>query len=148
MRPYQYVLGGFRSFHVVVLTVHEAELPSTRSVSFDITFAYDLFILINILSPLTGKSNLTLSLFCVHQSNQNKIQDNEITVCFGVESLFSNVPIEGAVQAALRRRENVPGLAERTTMITRVNCRVLASLYKQTFWLTFHTMNYQVTKNN
>ena len=34
---------------------------------------------------------------------------------FDVESLFTNVPVEGAVQAALRKLESDADLAERTT---------------------------------
>ena len=37
-------------------------------------------------------------------------------VSFDVESLFTNVPIEGAVQAALQKMENDAGLADRTTL--------------------------------
>ena len=45
-----------------------------------------------------------------------EIQDHEIMVSFDVESLFTNVPIEGAVQAALQKMENDAGLADRTTL--------------------------------
>ena len=48
--------------------------------------------------------------------NSEKIQDHEIMVSFDVESLFTNVSIEGAVQAALRKLESDPSLAERTTL--------------------------------
>ena len=37
-------------------------------------------------------------------------------VSFDVESFFTNVPIEGAVKAALCKLENDPGLAERTNL--------------------------------
>ena len=37
-------------------------------------------------------------------------------VSFDVESLFTDVPIEGAVQAARRKLESDPGLADRTTL--------------------------------
>ena len=37
-------------------------------------------------------------------------------VSFDVESLFTNVPIEGAVQTALRKLESDPDLADRTTL--------------------------------
>ncbi|XP_020632842.1 uncharacterized protein LOC110069653 [Orbicella faveolata] len=37
-------------------------------------------------------------------------------VSFGVESLFTNVPIEGAAQVALRKLENDPGLSDRTNL--------------------------------
>ena len=37
-------------------------------------------------------------------------------VSFDVESLFSNFPIDGAVQAALRKLESDPTLADHTTL--------------------------------
>ena len=37
-------------------------------------------------------------------------------VSFDVESLFSNVQIEDAVKAALRKLENDPGLPDRTNL--------------------------------
>ena len=37
-------------------------------------------------------------------------------VSFHVESPFINVPIESGVQATLRKLENDPGLADRTTL--------------------------------
>jgi len=37
-------------------------------------------------------------------------------VSFDVESLFTNVPIEGAVQATLQKMKNNAGLADRTTL--------------------------------
>ena len=48
--------------------------------------------------------------------SSEKIQDHEIMVSFDVESLFTNVPIEGAVQAALRKLESDPTLADSTTL--------------------------------
>ena len=45
-----------------------------------------------------------------------KIQDHEIMVSFDVESLFINVPIEGAVEAARQRSASDPSLANRTTL--------------------------------
>ena len=41
---------------------------------------------------------------------------NEVMVSFDVQSLFTNVPIEGAVKATLRRLENDPDLADRTNL--------------------------------
>jgi len=38
------------------------------------------------------------------------MKENEVMVSFDVESLFTNVPIEGAVKAALRKLENDPVL--------------------------------------
>ena len=44
------------------------------------------------------------------------ILDKEIMVSFDVESLFTNVPIDAAVQAALQNLENDPSLVDRTTL--------------------------------
>jgi len=43
-----------------------------------------------------------------------KIQDNKIMVSFDFKSLFTDVSIEGAVQAARQKLESDPGLADRT----------------------------------
>ena len=72
------------------------------------TFAYDLSaFLANILSPLTGNSDFTVTNSAHFASiiGSEKIQENE-----------TNVPIEGAVQAAQRKLESDPGLADRTTL--------------------------------
>ena len=42
--------------------------------------------------------------------SHERIQENEVMVSFDVESLFTNVPIEGAVEAALCKLENDPGV--------------------------------------
>ena len=47
--------------------------------------------------------------------NGERVLESEIMVSFDVESLFTNVPIEGAVQAALRKLEADPCLANCTT---------------------------------
>jgi len=74
--------------------------------------------LANILSPLTGNSDFTVtnSAHLASVISSEKIEDNEIMVSFDVESLFTSVPIEGAVQAARRKLESHPGLADRTTL--------------------------------
>ena len=48
--------------------------------------------------------------------NSETILDKEIMVSFDVESLFTNVPIDAAVQAALQKLENDPSLVDRTTL--------------------------------
>ena len=70
--------------------------------------------LADILSPLTGKSEYTVtnSSHFVSTISHERIQENEVMVSFDVESLFTNVPIEGAVKAALCKLENNPGLAD------------------------------------
>ena len=44
------------------------------------------------------------------------ILDNEIMVSFDVELLFTNVPIDAAVEAALKKLENDPSLANWMTL--------------------------------
>ena len=58
-------------------------------------------------------------IHCAHfvsTINNETANENKITVSFHVESLFTNVPIKGAVQAALRKLESDPGLADCTTL--------------------------------
>ena len=82
--------------------IHKANKPLRPIVSCVNTFVYDLSaFLANILSHLTGNSDFTVtnsahfaSIIC-----SEKIKDHKI-MSFDVESLFSNIPIEGAVQAA------------------------------------------------
>ena len=99
--------------------IHKADVPLRPIVSCVNTFAYDLSAyLANILSPLTGKSEYTVtnSAHFVSTVSNETILDNEIMVSFDVESLFTNVPIDAAVQAALQKLENDPSLADRTTL--------------------------------
>jgi len=67
--------------------------------------------------------------------SSEKIQHNEITVSFDVDALFTNVPVEGAVQAARRKLESHPGLADCTTLtpaeIADLLHFVLRSMYFQ-----------------
>ena len=93
--------------------------------------------LADILSPLTGKSDYTVtnSSHLVSTISHERIQENEVMVSFDVESLFTNVPVEGAVKAALCELENDPGLADRTnltpTQIADLSNFVLRSTYFQ-----------------
>ena len=87
---------------------HEADVPLRPIVSYVNTFAYDLSAyLANILSPLTGKSEYTVtnSAHFVFTVSNETIIDNEIMVSFDVGSLFANVSIDAAVQTALQTRE-------------------------------------------
>ena len=101
------------------LKILKADVPLRPIVSCVNTFAYDLSAyLANILSPLTGKSEYTVtnSAHFVSTVSNETILDNEIMVSFDVESLFTNVPIDAAVQAALQKLENGPCFADRTTL--------------------------------
>ena len=70
------------------------------------------------MSPLTGKSEYTVtnSAHFVPTVSNETILDNEIRVSFDVESLFTDVRIDAAVQAALQKLENDLSLADRTTL--------------------------------
>ena len=55
-------------------------------------------------------------------------------VSFDVESLFTNVPIEGAVQAARRKLESDPGLADCTTLISIEIADLLDFVLRSTYF--------------
>ena len=68
---------------------------------------------------ITALSTNILSINSAHfvsTISSETILDNEIMVSFDVESLFTNVPIGAAVEAALQKLENDPNLADRTTL--------------------------------
>ena len=70
------------------------------------------------LSPLTGKSEYTVnnSAHFVSTNNDERVLESEIMVSFDVESLFMNMPIDGTVQATLRKLEADLCLADSTTL--------------------------------
>ena len=99
--------------------IYKPNTPLRPIVSCINTFAYDLSAyLANILSPLTGKSDYSVinSTHFVSTISHEKVHDNEVMVSFEVESLFTNVPIEGAVQTTLRKLENSSDLANCTNL--------------------------------
>ena len=55
-------------------------------------------------------------------------------VSFDVESLFTNVPIEGAVQAARRKLESDPGLTDRTTLTPAEIADLLDFVLRSTYF--------------
>ncbi|KAL9987968.1 hypothetical protein ACROYT_G002355 [Oculina patagonica] len=117
--------------------IHKADVPLRPIVSCVNTFAYDLSAhLANILSPLTGNSDfaVTNSAHFVSTINSETNLDNEIMVSFDVESLFTNVPIDGAVQAALRKLENDPSLADRTTLTPAQIADLLNFVLRSTYF--------------
>ena len=59
---------------------------------------------------------MTNSARIVSTVSNETILDNEIMVSFDVELLFTNVPIDADVQAALQKLENDPSLADHTTL--------------------------------
>ena len=48
--------------------------------------------------------------------SHEKVHDNEVMVSFDLESLFTNIPIEGAVQTTLRKLENDSDLSNHTNL--------------------------------
>lgn len=81
--------------------------------------AYDLSVhRSNIFSPSIGNSNFTVtnSAHFASTIRGETILGDEIMVSFDVESLFTNVPIDTAVQATLRKLENDPSLPDRTKL--------------------------------
>ena len=112
--------------------IHRANTPLRPIVSCVNTFAYDASaFLANILSPLTGNSDFTVTNSAHFASviSSEKIQDHEIMVSFDVESLF-----EGAVQAALRKLENDPTLADRTTLTPAQIANLLDFVLRSTYF--------------
>ena len=117
--------------------IHKADVLLRPIVSCVNTFAYDLSAyLANILSPLTGKSEFTVtnSAHFVSTISSETIRDNEIMVSFDVESLFTNVPIDAAVQAALQRLENDPSLADRITLTPAQIADLLTFVLRSTYF--------------
>ena len=93
--------------------IHKVDVPLRPIVLWVNTFTYDLSAyLANILSPLTGESEYTVtnSAHFVSTVSNETILDNDIMVFFDVKSLFTNVPIDTTVQAALQKLENNPSL--------------------------------------
>ncbi|KAL9954516.1 hypothetical protein ACROYT_G042066 [Oculina patagonica] len=78
--------------------------------------------------------NGPFSAHFVSTINSETILDNEIMVSFDVESLFTNVPIDGAVQAALRKLENDPSLADRTTLTPAQIADLLNFVLRSTYF--------------
>ena len=121
---------------IVCLTIESHRCGSRR---FDrYTFAYDLSsYLADVLSPLTGKSEYIVnnSAHFVSTINGERVLESEIMVSFDAESLFTNVPIEGAVQAALRKLEADPCLANRTTLTPTQIADLLDFVLRSTYIL-------------
>ena len=110
--------------------IHKADVPLRPIVSCVNTFAYDLSAyLANILSPLTRKSEFTVtnSAHFVSTISSETVRDNEIMVSFDVESLFTNVRIDAALQAALQRLENDPSLTDRT--IETLAAKIISEIF-------------------
>ena len=59
---------------------------------------------------------MSSSALLVCTINGERIQENEFVMSFDVESLFTDVPIDVAVQAAWQKLENDPSLPDRTIL--------------------------------
>ena len=117
--------------------IRKANTPPRPFVYCIDTFAYDLSVyLANSVSPLTLKSDYTVnnSVHFVSTIHNERAKENEIMVSFDVESLFSKVPIEGAVQAALRKLESDPCLADHTTLTPTQTVDLLEFVLRSTYF--------------
>ena len=117
--------------------IHKPERPLRPIVSCVNIFAYDLSAhLADILSPLTGKSDYTVtnSIHFVSTISHARIQENEVMISFDVESLFTNVQLEGAVKAALCKLENDPGLADCTNLTPTQIAELLNFVLRSTYF--------------
>ena len=117
--------------------IHKTDVPLRPIVSSVNTSACDLYAhLANILSRLTGKSEYTVtnSAHFVPTVSNETILDNEITVSFDVESLFTNVSIHAAVQAALQKLENDPSPADRTMLTPAQIADLLTFALRSTYF--------------
>lgn len=117
--------------------IHKTNVPLRPKVSCVNTFAYDLSgFLARILSPFTGNSNITVKNSGEFASiiSQETIQADEVMISFDVESLFTNVMIEGAVQAALQRLHDDPSLPDRTTLTPTQIADLLNFVLKSTYF--------------
>ena len=111
--------------------IHKANTLLRPIVSCVNTFAYDASaFLANILSPQTGNSDFTVTNSAHFTSviSSEKIQDHDIMVS------FTNVTIEGAVQAALRKLESDPTLADRTTLTPAQIANLLDFVLRSTYF--------------
>ena len=118
--------------------IHKANVPLRLIVSCVNILAYDLSAyLANILSPLTGKSEYTVtsSAHFVSTVSYETILENEIMISFDIESLFTNVPIDTAVQAALQKLENDPSLADRTKLTAAQIADLLTFVLRSIYFL-------------
>ena len=77
---------------------------------------------------------MTNSTHFVSTVSNKMILDNEIMVSFDVESRFTNVPIDAAVQAALQKLEDDPSLADRTTLTPVQIADLLTFILRSTYF--------------
>ena len=55
-------------------------------------------------------------------------------VSFNIELLFTNIPLNAAVQAALQKFENDPSLADRTTLMPAQIADLLTFILRSTYF--------------
>ena len=117
--------------------IHKANAPLRPIVSSVNTLAYNLSgHLAKILSPLTGNSNYTVknSGEFANIISKETIPTDEAMISFDVESLFTNVPIEETVQAALHRLNNDPSLPDRTALTPTQIADLLNFVLRSTYF--------------
>nr|XP_054761192.1 uncharacterized protein LOC129267568 [Lytechinus pictus] len=118
--------------------IHKPAVPLRPIVSCIGSFAYELSkFLANILTPLTGDSPHTVrnsTDFADFVATQS-IEDDDAMISFDVESLFTNVPIEGACRVARERLTADNQLASRTSLTPEEISSLLEFVLKSTYFL-------------
>ena len=118
--------------------IHKPGTPLRPIVSCVSSFAYDLSKhLAGILSPMTGKTSNTVpnsTAFAEFVRGQ-RIGSHETLVSFDVESLFTNVPIDGACRVARQRLEGDPTLPDRSSLSPTSITVLLEFVLRSTYFL-------------
>ena len=127
--------------------LHKPGVPLRPIVSFIQSPSYQLSKhLSRFLSPLIGNtdSHVRNSSEFASFIRSKSLQPNEVLVSFDVVSLFTNIPVELAVDVARRRLEADPSLDSRTSLTADELVRLLAFCLNATY-LSFRGCVFQQT---
>ena len=124
--------------------MHKPGVPLRPIVSFIQSPSYQH--LSRFLSPLIGNtdSHVRNSSEFASFIRSKSLQPNEVLVSFDVVSLFTNIPVELAVDVARRRLEADPSLDSRTSLTADELVRLLAFCLNATY-LSFRGCVFQQT---
>ena len=112
------LIGAFQSllFHSVICSLGGPLSHSSPVVVFIFNMGIHASGISIPLSLLVLSGRSCNSAHFVSTISNGTIPDNKIMVSFDIESLFTKIPIDTAVQAAPQKLENNPSLAERTML--------------------------------
>ena len=117
--------------------IHNPNIPLRPIVSCVNSLAYDLSAyLSDLLSPLTDLTSHTVpnSTSFVQEISSLSIHADETMVSFDVESFFTNVPIESALNAALQRLSAASSLPARTSLSPSQITHLLGLVLRATYF--------------